>query len=98
MLKPGAILEGLLDLLAPPRCPGCDEVLLGEESGFCGGCGVLLDPAAPAVLPPARGASLHVFAGPLADALKSKAAAKNRYYQCIRHNIAASVNGVNPGV
>lgn len=38
------------------------------------------------------------FAGPLAGALKSKAAAKNRCYQCIRHIIAASVNGVNPGV
>ncbi len=38
------------------------------------------------------------FAGPLAGALESKAAAKSRYYQCIRHIIAASVNGVNPGM
>ncbi len=38
------------------------------------------------------------FAGPLAGSLESKAAAKSRYYQCIRQIIAASVNGVNPGM
>ena len=38
------------------------------------------------------------FASPLAGSLESKAAAKSRYYQCIRQIIAASVNGVNPGM
>jgi len=70
MLAPRLVLEGLLDLLAPRRCPGCDEVLIGDESGFCGGCEPLIDPAPPGVLPPARGASVHLFAGPLADAIR----------------------------
>lgn len=70
MLTPGNFARGLLDLLAPRRCSGCDVVLVGEEDGFCGGCDVLIDAAPPASLPPARSASLVVFAGPMADAIR----------------------------
>ncbi len=45
-------------------------MLVGDEEGFCGGCGILVDHAPQGVRPPARGASLHVFAGPLADAIR----------------------------
>lgn len=62
--------ESFLDLLAPPRCPACDEELVGAEEGFCGACEPLLDPAPRGVLPPARSASLYVYAGPLADAIR----------------------------
>jgi len=36
------------------------------------------------------------FVGPIAGALEAKVNAKSRYYQCIRHVISASINGVNP--
>ena len=64
------LTQDLVDLLAPPRCPGCDGELVGIEEEFCGACGPLLDAAPRGVLPPARSASLYVYAGPLADAIR----------------------------
>ena len=57
------VWEGLLDLLAPRRCPACDAVLQPGELGFCGACEPLLEPDRD------RGAS-HVYGGPMADAIK----------------------------
>ncbi|MCB9602280.1 MAG: ComF family protein [Sandaracinus sp.] len=54
--------NALLDLLAPPRCPGCDTTLDFGEHGFCGACAPLLER-----LP---GPSAYVFGGPLADAIR----------------------------
>ncbi len=58
----GALAHGLLDLLAPLRCPGCDRALPSGGAGFCDGCAALLEPAscAEAVLR---------FGGPLRDGL-----------------------------
>ncbi|MCU0677110.1 MAG: ComF family protein [Myxococcota bacterium] len=57
-----AAWNGLLDLLAPARCPGCDLVLDFGEGGFCGACAPLLER-----LP---GPAAYVFGGPLADAIR----------------------------
>jgi ComF family protein len=63
MLAP--LVRGLLDLLAPPACPGCD--LPAESSHtFCGGCSPLLEPTDGAMQ--TRGA--YVYGGPLADAIR----------------------------
>lgn len=61
MLRP--ILNGLLDLVAPVCCPGCDHALEWGERGFCSACAPLLDR-----LPP--GPALYAFGGPLADAVR----------------------------
>jgi len=57
-----AILDGLLTLMAPRRCPGCDEAT--RSSGvFCDSCTVLLeltsDPSA-----------VFEYGGPVADAIQ----------------------------
>ncbi len=57
-----AAWNGLLDLLAPARCPGCDVALDFGERGFCGACALLLER-----LP---GPAAYVFGGPLADAIR----------------------------
>jgi ComF family protein len=60
------VAEGLLELLAPRRCPGCDEPCPG--GGFCGGCAPLLD----AIDPGAGGlphCAAYAYGGPLADAI-----------------------------
>lgn len=62
-----AALFGLLDLVAPLRCPGCDAVLPPEDdAGFCGACAPLIERAIGA-----RGATAaFVYGGPLADAVR----------------------------
>jgi ComF family protein len=57
---------GLIELLAPGRCPGCDGRSAG--SAFCVACAPLLEPIerASAGTPGAAG---FVYAGPLADAI-----------------------------
>jgi ComF family protein len=62
-----AALLGLLDLVAPVRCPGCDEVLPPEEdASFCGACAPLIERAVGS-----RGATAaFVYGGPLADAIR----------------------------
>jgi ComF family protein len=57
-----AAWNGLLDLLAPARCPGCDVAHDFGERGFCGACSLLLER-----LP---GPAAYVFGGPLADAIR----------------------------
>lgn len=32
------IIDSLLQIVFPTRCPGCDKVLAVGERGFCGGC------------------------------------------------------------
>lgn len=58
-----ALLEGLLDLLAPPRCAACDAVLEAGACGFCDACTVLLEPD------PLR-VGAFLYGGPLADAIR----------------------------
>jgi len=55
-------LEGLLDLLAPRRCPGCDVRLDWGLLGFCSACAPLLDR-----LP--HGAAAYDYGGPLAEGI-----------------------------
>ncbi|UJR80727.1 ComF family protein [Sandaracinus amylolyticus] len=58
--------NGLLDLLAPRTCPGCDLDLPPGVNAFCGACDVLLER-----LTPDRGANAaYEFGGPMADALR----------------------------
>lgn len=58
-----APLEGLLDLLAPYRCPGCDVVLDWGQRGFCDACGLLVEPLR-------SGPALFAYGGPLAVGIK----------------------------
>ncbi len=57
-----ATWNGLLDLLAPRRCPGCEATHDFGERGFCGACAPLLER-----LP---GPAAYVFGGPMADAIR----------------------------
>jgi ComF family protein len=58
-------LRGLLDLVAPDRCPGCDAVREPGESGFCEVCAELIEP-----LPdPLRARSGYAYGGPMAEAI-----------------------------
>lgn len=56
------LLDGLLTLLAPTRCPGCDEVAEGVEA-FCAPCSALIertsDPSA-----------VFEYGGPVADGIQ----------------------------
>ncbi len=62
-----AALLGLLDLVAPVRCPGCDFVRPPEEdSSFCGACAPLLERATGV----RAGSAAYVYGGPLADAIR----------------------------
>lgn len=58
-----AVARGALDLLAPHRCPGCDEVLDWGELGFCGACAPLVER-----LP--HGPAAYSFGGPLAEGIR----------------------------
>jgi ComF family protein len=56
------LLDGLLTLLAPSRCPGCDEATEGDDV-FCAACSALIerrsDPSA-----------VFEYGGPVADAIQ----------------------------
>lgn len=74
-----ATWNGLLDLLAPRRCPGCEVTHDFGERGFCGACALLLER-----LP---GPAAYVFGGPLADAI--------RRYKYARHtDLVADLGGL----
>lgn len=63
--------RGLLQLLAPARCAGCEE-FLDERSlarGFCEVCWLLVDEAPRLLKPPLPSASVFVYGGPLAAAI-----------------------------
>jgi ComF family protein len=68
VLRP--LLAGLVDLLAPRRCVGCDEPLAYDVEIACGACDILFDEVTGASAPPAPSASLYVFGGPLADGIR----------------------------
>jgi ComF family protein len=57
-----AFAFGLVDLLAPARCPGCDAAMEAERPGFCAGCAALLEPAS-------GGEAALRYGGPLRDGL-----------------------------
>lgn len=59
-----APFEGLIDLLAPMRCPGCDHSLDWGERGFCGACAPLIEPLR-------SGPALFAYGGPLAVGIKA---------------------------
>jgi ComF family protein len=61
-----AIARGLLDLLAPPRCAGCDEPLSPSSPAFCEACELLLDPGERV----GSAVSAYLYGGPLADAVR----------------------------
>ena len=61
-----SVVAGLLELLAPGRCPGCDGPSAG--GAFCGACAPLIEPAERAD-PGTPAAAAFVYAGPLADAI-----------------------------
>ncbi len=61
MLRP--LLEGALDLLAPPRCAACDATLDAGAAGFCDACAPLLDPDP-------TGLGALIYGGPVADAVR----------------------------
>ena len=58
-----AAVRGLLDLVAPRACPGCDHVLDWGELGFCGACAPLLER-----LP--HGPAAFAYGGPLGEGLR----------------------------
>jgi ComF family protein len=61
-----AVLAGLLDLVAPRRCPGCDEALGPADHAFCEACVLLLDPGERV----GAGLSAYVYGGPMAEAVR----------------------------
>ena len=67
-----ALALGLLDLLAPLRCPACEAVLDPGGGPFCGACAPLLDRLAAgeegAIGP--RGGAAYVYGGPMAEAIR----------------------------
>ena len=66
------LLTGLLDSLAPPRCPACDlSYISGQgEAGFCDACAPLVEPVPAAFRPPAPDGAAVLYQGPMADAIR----------------------------
>jgi len=56
------LLDGLLTLLAPSRCPGCDEAAEGAEV-FCAACSALIERTA-------EPSAVFEYGGPVADAIQ----------------------------
>lgn len=80
MLAP--LVRGLLDLIAPPACPGC-ELPTETSHAFCGGCSPLLEPTDGA----AQSLGAYVYGGPLADAIR-------RYKYGRRAELAPALSGL----
>jgi ComF family protein len=79
-----AAFHGLVDLLAPPRCAGCDLLLEPEDgAAFCGACEPLIERATGALGTHAP----YVFGGPLADAIR-------RYKLAQRTELAAPLGAL----
>ena len=66
------LLIGILDLLAPPCCPGCELAYTSAkgEGRFCAACAPLIERTPPRFRPPARHAAAVLYQGPLADAIR----------------------------
>jgi len=56
------LLDGLLTLLAPSRCPGCDEAAEGAEV-FCAACSALIERRS-------EPSAVFEYGGPVADAIQ----------------------------
>jgi len=56
------LLDGLLTLLAPRRCPGCDEAAEGADV-FCAACSVLIQRTA-------EPGAVFEYGGPVADSIQ----------------------------
>lgn len=78
-----AALGGLLALVAPLRCPGCDVVIDEGSAAFCAACEPLIEPAHGALATHAA----FVYGGPLADAVR-------RYKYGGRSELAAQLGRV----
>jgi ComF family protein len=64
-----ALLPSLLHLLAPERCPGCDELLGDHRALFCPACDPLLERvSAPEI--PTSAAAAFLYGGPIAAAIQ----------------------------
>lgn len=59
------LYRGLLDLVAPPTCPGCD-LPADDPHRFCPACAPLLERTEDG----ARALGAYVYGGPLADAIR----------------------------
>lgn len=95
-----AALGGLLSLVAPRRCPGCDTSV-DEDVRFCGACEPLLEPATGALGTYAA----FVYGGPLADAIRRyKYGARTElalplgslFAQCARERFVGRIDVVVP--
>ena len=66
------LIGGLLDLLAPPCCPGCELTYMRrqDEPRFCDACAPLIEPVPARFRPPARHAAAVLYQGPVADAIR----------------------------
>ncbi len=65
-----ALLSGLIELLAPTRCPGCDLPHEASHGIFCAACSLLLEPTPSWLHPPRPAAAALLYVGPLADAVR----------------------------
>ncbi|MEY4581963.1 MAG: hypothetical protein RL701_6666 [Pseudomonadota bacterium] len=66
------VVSGILDLLAPPRCPGCQlpQSTQQSEGSFCAACALLVELAPPGMRPPAQHGVAVLYQGPMADAIR----------------------------
>lgn len=64
MMKP--LLRGLLELVAPRSCPGCDAEASPSDADFCGACAPLLDRGERA----GNAMAAYLYGGPMAEAVK----------------------------
>lgn len=60
------VWRGLLELIAPRECAGCENVLTPSERGFCEGCEPLLDPGGRL----GDALAAYLYAGPMAEAVR----------------------------
>ena len=65
------LARGLLDLLAPPVCPGCELAWDALEGpAFCPACAPLIEPPPVGLCAPAPFAAAVTYQGPVADAIR----------------------------
>jgi ComF family protein len=77
-MKRPSVLQGLVELLAPTRCIGCDSLAADEEDciaisqtgGFCRGCFPSLELAPEPLRPPSESLALFTYDGPVAHAVR----------------------------
>lgn len=65
-----ASIAGLVELLAPRLCAGCEVLLVEGECGFCAGCEPLIELAPTAFQLPALSAAAFTYGGPIAAAIQ----------------------------